>query len=225
LPRLTIGMLVTANFFQVMGIEPELGRAFRADEDQVPGRDAVVMLSHDLWRRQFAGDPAIPGRTVPLDVVRMVVRQGLVLAVTGLGVGLLASAAATRALAAVFPGGAGGDGRTDLVTFPVVALAVLAVTLLTPLVVVAGAAAAQRLHLAPLTFGLQPLFFCGTLRLGRSPRLGALGGVLQQRDQAGARGLAVLRLRPVLPAVDQQHVVAGHAAAGQRHQSLFHVSR
>jgi ABC-type antimicrobial peptide transport system permease subunit len=64
------------------------------------------------------------------DVVRMVVRQGLVLAVTGLGVGLLASAAATRGLTAVFPGGAGGDGRTDLVTFPLVALAVLAVTLL-----------------------------------------------------------------------------------------------
>jgi putative ABC transport system permease protein len=64
------------------------------------------------------------------DVVRMVVRQGLVLAVTGLGVGLLASAAATRGLTAVFPGGAGGDGRTDLVTFPLVASAVLAVTLL-----------------------------------------------------------------------------------------------
>jgi ABC-type antimicrobial peptide transport system permease subunit len=64
------------------------------------------------------------------DVVRMVVRQGFVLAVTGLGVGLLASAGAARALTAVFPGGAGGDGRADLVTFPLVAMVVLAVTLL-----------------------------------------------------------------------------------------------
>ena len=68
-PRLTIGMLVTANFFQVMGIEPELGRAFRADEDQVPGRDAVVMLSHELWQRQYGADPAILGRTVRLHSV------------------------------------------------------------------------------------------------------------------------------------------------------------
>ena len=48
LPRLTIGMLVTGNFFPVMGVEPALGRAFRPDEDQVPGRDAVVMLGHDV---------------------------------------------------------------------------------------------------------------------------------------------------------------------------------
>jgi predicted permease len=72
-PRLTIGMLVTANFFQVMGVEPALGRAFRSDEDQVPGRDAVVMLSHDLWQRQFGGDPAILGRTVRLDGIAFTV--------------------------------------------------------------------------------------------------------------------------------------------------------
>ena len=72
-PRLTIGMLVTANFFQVMGIEPALGRAFRADEDQVPGRDAVVMLSHELWQRQFGADPAILGRTVRLNGIAFTV--------------------------------------------------------------------------------------------------------------------------------------------------------
>lgn len=52
------------------------------------------------------------------------------LAVAGLGVGLLASAGAARALAAIFPGGPSGDGRTDFVTFPLVATTVLAVTLL-----------------------------------------------------------------------------------------------
>jgi predicted permease len=73
LPRLTIGMLVTANFFQVMGVEPELGRAFRADEDQVPGRDPVVMLSHDVWRRQFGADPTILGRTIRLNGIAFTV--------------------------------------------------------------------------------------------------------------------------------------------------------
>src|SRR2546428_1941203 len=64
------------------------------------------------------------------NVLRMVLRQGMVLAVAGLGVGLLGSVGAGRALAAVFPGGAGGDGRTDFVPFLLVTSAVLVVTLL-----------------------------------------------------------------------------------------------
>jgi ABC-type antimicrobial peptide transport system permease subunit len=64
------------------------------------------------------------------DVLRMVLRQGMVLAVGGLGVGLLASVGAGRALTAIFPAGAGGDGRTDLGAFVLVALVVTTVTLL-----------------------------------------------------------------------------------------------
>ena len=63
-------------------------------------------------------------------VLRMVLRQGMVLAIAGLGVGLLASVGVDRALATMFPGGPGGDGRTDFVAFLLVASAVLAVTLL-----------------------------------------------------------------------------------------------
>jgi putative ABC transport system permease protein len=67
LPKLTMGMLVSANFFPGMGVEPELGRAFRPEEDQVPGRDAVVMLGHDFWERRFGADRSILGRTIRLD--------------------------------------------------------------------------------------------------------------------------------------------------------------
>ena len=64
------------------------------------------------------------------DILRMVVRQGLVLALAGLGLGLLASLGASRALeAAVFNGGAGADGRIDYVAFALVATTVLVVTL------------------------------------------------------------------------------------------------
>jgi putative ABC transport system permease protein len=63
------------------------------------------------------------------EVLRMVLRQGMALAVAGLGIGLLASAGVSRLLGAVFPdGGPGGDGRIDLLAFPIVAAAVLAVT-------------------------------------------------------------------------------------------------
>jgi macrolide transport system ATP-binding/permease protein len=67
LPKLTIGMLVTGNFFPVMGVEPELGRAFRLDEDQVPGQSAVVMLGHDFWRREFGADRSVIGRAIRLN--------------------------------------------------------------------------------------------------------------------------------------------------------------
>jgi len=73
LPKLTIGMLVTANFFPVMGVEPALGRAFRPDEDQVPGRDAVVMLGHAFWQREFGADRAIIGRAIRLNGIEFTV--------------------------------------------------------------------------------------------------------------------------------------------------------
>jgi hypothetical protein len=54
LPQMKYGALVSGNFFSVLGVRPELGRGFRADEDKVPGRDAVVVLGHDLWETGFA---------------------------------------------------------------------------------------------------------------------------------------------------------------------------
>jgi predicted permease len=69
LPKLTLGLLVSGNFFTVMGVEPERGRAFRPEEDQVPGRDAVVVISHALWKQQFGSAPDILGRRVQLSGV------------------------------------------------------------------------------------------------------------------------------------------------------------
>src|SRR5262249_2430863 len=66
-PQLKTGYLVSGNFFQVLRIEPQLGRAFRPEEDQVQGRDAVVVLSYDLWQSEFAGDPSVVGRQVRLN--------------------------------------------------------------------------------------------------------------------------------------------------------------
>ena len=67
LPKLTLGMMVSDNFFGVMGVEPELGRAFLPEENQVPGRDAVVILSHVLWEQQFGADPSVLGRRIQLS--------------------------------------------------------------------------------------------------------------------------------------------------------------
>ena len=50
--------LRSANFFEVAGVQPVLGRGFQAGEDQ-PGRDRDVVLSDRLWRNRFGADRSI----------------------------------------------------------------------------------------------------------------------------------------------------------------------
>ena len=56
----------TASLLPTLGLSPALGRWFTADEE-VPGRDRVLVLSHALWRSRFGGDPAAVGKTVTVD--------------------------------------------------------------------------------------------------------------------------------------------------------------
>jgi putative ABC transport system permease protein len=57
---------VSADFFPTLGVEPALGRFFRSQEER-RGSHQVVVLSHELWRRSFGGDPAVLGRSLALD--------------------------------------------------------------------------------------------------------------------------------------------------------------
>jgi predicted permease len=72
-PRVRGGVLVSGNYFRVLGVEPRIGRGFRDDEDQVPGRDAVVVLGPAFWRREFGGDTSVVGRTIVLNGRRFTV--------------------------------------------------------------------------------------------------------------------------------------------------------
>ncbi len=56
---------VTRNFFNIVGVSPEIGRTFSQDEDKVGG-PPVVVLSDRLWRRSFNADPAVIGRSITL---------------------------------------------------------------------------------------------------------------------------------------------------------------
>ena len=84
LPKLRIGLLVSSNFFTVMRVDPQLGRTFRPEEHQVPGRDAVVVLGHDLWEQQFGGDRSILGRKVRLNGIEFTVVGVVPASFTGL---------------------------------------------------------------------------------------------------------------------------------------------
>jgi hypothetical protein len=59
--------VVAQPYFTILGIQAVIGRTFRPEEDQVPQRDAVVLLSNGLWKRRFGGDPGIIGRSLRLD--------------------------------------------------------------------------------------------------------------------------------------------------------------
>jgi putative ABC transport system permease protein len=65
-PEVIGGTRASANLFTLLGVEPKLGRTFHPEEDQ-PGANRVVILSHGLWQRRFGSDPKIVGQTIALN--------------------------------------------------------------------------------------------------------------------------------------------------------------
>jgi len=66
-PQRVWSMMVSANYFDMLGVQPALGRTFLPEEDENPGGHAVVVLTHQLWMTKFGGDPKILGRQVLLN--------------------------------------------------------------------------------------------------------------------------------------------------------------
>ena len=65
-PEQVSGTAATSELFDVLGVRPELGRGFLPEDDK-PSAEAVVILSHALWQRRFAGDQAVIGRAIAID--------------------------------------------------------------------------------------------------------------------------------------------------------------
>ena len=65
-PEQLRGAAVAANFFDVLGASPLLGRTFAEGEDET-GRESIIVLSHSLWMTRFGGDASVLGRTLMLD--------------------------------------------------------------------------------------------------------------------------------------------------------------
>ena len=66
-PEALTGARVSANFLRILGIHPLLGRSFLPQENK-PGGPQVAMISAELWRRRFGGDPRIAGKTVTFNL-------------------------------------------------------------------------------------------------------------------------------------------------------------
>src|SRR5215218_4647390 len=121
-PERIQGAYITSNLFQVLQVPPALGRLFTPEEEQW-GRHRIVLLSDKLWERRFGHSHDVVGRQIRLggatytvavqrttheiglrmalgaqtgDVMRLVIRQGMVPVVIGVGAGLIAALALTR---------------------------------------------------------------------------------------------------------------------------------
>ena len=66
-PRIKGGVMVSGNYFDVLGVRLQVGRGFREDEDRAPGRDAVVVLGPEFWKLEFASDRSVLGRHIRLN--------------------------------------------------------------------------------------------------------------------------------------------------------------
>lgn len=64
-PEQALGRGVTPNFFDVLGVQPAVGRPFTAEEDAAKRK--VVVLSDALWQRRFGGNPSVVGRSILMD--------------------------------------------------------------------------------------------------------------------------------------------------------------
>ena len=66
-PERVRGMVVSGNYFDVLGVPAQVGRMFLPEEDGVPGAHPVAVLSHSLWTNRFGADASIAGKAVTLN--------------------------------------------------------------------------------------------------------------------------------------------------------------
>ena len=66
-PQRIAGVIVTGNYFDLLGVKAEIGRTFLPEEDRMPGTHPVVVFSYGSWQRRFGGDPEIVGRAIKLN--------------------------------------------------------------------------------------------------------------------------------------------------------------
>lgn len=66
-PEQAFSQMVTSNYFTALGVTTSRGRLFRPEENEAPGSQPVVVLSHNYWTQRFGADPGILGETVQLN--------------------------------------------------------------------------------------------------------------------------------------------------------------
>jgi predicted permease len=67
------GEVVSGNYFEVLGVQPAIGRLFSQDDDRTPGAEPYVVLSYPYWTRHFGADPSVLNKVLLINNVEMTV--------------------------------------------------------------------------------------------------------------------------------------------------------
>jgi putative ABC transport system permease protein len=81
------GEVVSGNYFEVLGVQPAIGRMFSQDDDRVPSAEPYVVLSYSYWKRHFGGDPSVLNKVLLINNVEMTVVGVAQAGFTGVQVG------------------------------------------------------------------------------------------------------------------------------------------
>lgn len=65
--------LVSGNYFEVLGVRPALGRVFTMNDEQAPGSNPVVVLSHGYWQRHFGANPSVLNQSIGINGIPMTI--------------------------------------------------------------------------------------------------------------------------------------------------------
>ncbi len=68
-----VGEVVSGNYFEVLGVQPAIGRVFSQEDDRVPSAEPYVVLSYAYWKRHFGGDPSVLNKVLLVNNVEMTV--------------------------------------------------------------------------------------------------------------------------------------------------------
>jgi predicted permease len=65
--------LVTGNYFDVLGVQPAIGRVFTPDDEKIPGGNTLAVLSYNYWSRRFASDPGVLNKSILVNNIPMTI--------------------------------------------------------------------------------------------------------------------------------------------------------
>ena len=106
--------LVSGNYFEMLGVQPALGRVFSASDETAPGANALVVLSYGYWARRFGSDPGILNKQIVVNGTSLTVVGVARAGFTGIQIGQLPDLFIPITMKAqMTPGWNGLDDRKD----------------------------------------------------------------------------------------------------------------
>ena len=118
--EITLGQVVTGNYYSVLGVNAILGRTLTPDDDRVAKGSPVAVISHSFWRRRFGLDPAVLGKTLKISGIPFTVVGVTPPEFSGLQPGFITDVTVPMSMHDLVGGGANLDNSEGLWALPMI---------------------------------------------------------------------------------------------------------